>query len=408
MVKRFPLLLVFCGIIAGSAVAGERSGYKQDEFAIGFWVDPPADAKLNERYRQIAEAHFNLAILAFGTQEVNQKAAILEQCKRHHIKVVLFAANTPANALMTDPEIIGYGLQDEPGAADFAALAARADRIRKEHPGKAPFVNLFPSYADKALGVNTYDKYVKRFCDIYKPEILCMDHYPYMHPDRDTRDAYCADLAVLRTYALRDNIPFWNFFNTMPFGGHSDPTEGQLRWQVYASIAYGAKGVLYFCYYTPRSNEFPKGGAIIACNDRPTRHYDQAKRLNTELKQLGPTLMKLTSIGVYRIKPTDDPATVLAGTPITNLKREPHDPAHDMLMGVFAHADGRRAVLLMNYRHAFTAWPTVEFAADCKNIVEVSKTTGKEIPLTDDSPDMPGIQLSLDAGEGRLFLFDQK
>eukprot|EP01043_Picozoa_sp_COSAG02_P089606 COSAG02_NODE_26563_length_630_cov_1.013183_2_plen_44_part_01 len=37
----------------------------------------------------------------------------------------------------------------------------------------------------------------------------------------------------------------------MPFGGHSDPTEAQFRWQILTSLAYGARGVLYFCYFLP-------------------------------------------------------------------------------------------------------------------------------------------------------------
>ena len=408
MIKRSLVMATLLCLITCMGGAEEKPRYIQDEFAIGFWVDPPADAKLAQRYQQIADAHFNLAILAFGTQDMNKKTEILALCKRHAIKAILFTGETPANALLDSPEIIGYGLRDEPSVADFANLAERANAIRKEHPGKVPYVNLFPSYANKALGVATYDEYVKQFCDLYKPEVLCMDHYPFMHPDRDTRDAYCEDLAVMRTYALRDRIPFWNFFNTMPFGGHSDPTEDQLRWQVYASVTYGAKGVLYFCYYTPRSNEFPKGGAIIACDDRPTRHYGQAMRINAELKNLGPTLMKLTSTAVYRVKPTDTPVKILEGAPIRDLTRAPHDPAHDMLVGAFRHADGRRAVMLMNYRHAFTAWPTVEFATDSAKVVEVSKQTGKEVPVIDDSPDMEGLQLSLDAGEGRLFLLNEK
>jgi len=36
--------------------------------------------------------------------------------------------------------------------------------------------------------------------------------------------------------------------------------------------------------------------------------------------------------------------------------------------------------------------------------MEVSKKNGQEAPVIDDSPDMPGLQLSFDAGEGRLFL----
>jgi hypothetical protein len=36
--------------------------------------------------------------------------------------------------------------------------------------------------------------------------------------------------------------------------------------------------------------------------------------------------------------------------------------------------------------------------------MEINPMTGKELPVVDDSPDMPGLQVSLDAGEGRLFL----
>jgi hypothetical protein len=231
-----------------------------------------------------------------------------------------------------------------------------------------------------------------------------MDHYPQMKPDVDTRSKYCADLSVMRKHSLKAGIPFWNFFNVMPYGPHSDPTEGQLRWQTYTSIAYGAKGVLYFCYYTPAGGEFPKGGAIIARDGTPTRHYGEAQRINAELKNLGPTLMKMKSLGVRRITPKSDLAKVLSGTPIINIKRESYDPTNDYLLGLFKHEDGRWGVLINNYRHAFTAWPTVEFFCNSVWITEVDRTTGKEISVKDDSPDMEGIQLSLGAGEGRLFL----
>jgi hypothetical protein len=193
-------------------------------------------------------------------------------------------------------------------------------------------------------------------------------------------------------------IPFRNYFNTMPVGSHSDPTEAQLRWQIYTSIAYGAKGILYFCYWTPTGAEFPKGGAIITAEGRRTRHYDQAKRINAAIKNLGPTLMQLTSTSVIRITPKDDAAALLKGSPLRTLT------PGDYLIGVFKHADGRRAVLLNNYRHDFTEWPTVEFDAASSKVVEVSPKDGTAAPIIDDSPDMPGLQISLDSGEGRLFL----
>jgi hypothetical protein len=44
---------------------------------------------------------------------------------------------------------------------------------------------------------------------------------------------------------LIGNVPWWNYFNTMPFNAISDPSEPQLRWQISTSLAYGARGVIY-------------------------------------------------------------------------------------------------------------------------------------------------------------------
>ena len=48
---------------------------------------------------------------------------------------------------------------------------------------------------------------------------------------------------------MRVDVPFWNFFGVQHvFYGEPDPTEAQVRWQAFTSLAFGAKGLLYFCY----------------------------------------------------------------------------------------------------------------------------------------------------------------
>ena len=183
---------------------------------------------------------------------------------------------------------------------------------------------------------------------------------------------------------------------------HRAQTSGLGVPESFTSLAYGAKGLMYFCYWTPASSDTLKGGAILTADGRRTRHYDEARRINAIVKNLGPTLMKLTSTGVYRVKPKDDAATILKGTPIKTISTDIMPP--DFLIGTFKHADGRRAVMINNYHFAYSAWPTVSFEADEKSIVEIDPTSGKEIKVTDDSPVVPELQLSLDAGQGRLFL----
>jgi len=383
--------------------------FVQDRFAIGFWVDPPADEKMDARYREIAEANFTVVLGGFGARTPRTVAKQLALCEKYGLKTLVWSKGVAPDDLPQGPACWGYMVRDEPNTNDFAALRERVDAMRAARPGKLAYINLFPNYANKRqLGADSYDEYVARFVVEVDPDVLSMDHYPLFKPEADGREAYCANLDVMRKYSLDRGIPFWNFFNTMPFGPHSDPTAAQLRWQIYTSIAYGAKGILYFCYYTPSSGEFPKGGAIIGRDGCRTRHYDQAREINAEIRNLGPTLMRLTSTGVCRVRPDDDPAPVLADAPIKNLIHVPHDPQPDYLIGVFKHADGRRAVMLNNYRFAYTAWPTVEFDADLAQVVEVDKGTGKEVPVIDDSPDMDGLQISLDSGEGRLFLLPSR
>jgi hypothetical protein len=118
-------------------------------------------------------------------------------------------------------------LRDEPNAADFAGLRQRVDAIRAARPGRFGYINLYPDYANAAqLGTPTYDEHVARFVKEVGTDVLSMDHYPMLQPGADGRDGYCRNLEAMRKYSLQEGIPFWNFFNTMPFGPHFDPTEG--------------------------------------------------------------------------------------------------------------------------------------------------------------------------------------
>ncbi|MEI6501278.1 MAG: hypothetical protein WCP21_09670 [Armatimonadota bacterium] len=405
--------LTICSLVIIMAMGGltmhgfaqPAQRFVQDRFAIGFWVDPPLDDRADERYAEIAAANFTLVIGGFGGNTAEKVKRQVALCEKYDLRGVVARAGVPPDQLPDSPAVWGYSLRDEPPTGDFPALRADVDAIRAARPGKLAYINLLPNYANAAqLGAPTYDEHVSRFVKEVATDVLSMDYYPMLTPGADGRDGYCSNLETMRKYSLQENIPFWNFFNCMPYGPHYDPTEADLRWQIYTSVAYGARGVLYFCYFTPVSPEFPKGGAIIRTDGRRTRHYYEAQRINAGLKHLGPVLMQLKSVSVNRVSTKTDPAPALAGTPLKSLSGQ----GTDYLLGVFQHQDGRRAVLLNNYDRAYAAWPTVEFDVDPAQVMEVSPETGKIEPVLDDSPEMPGLQLSLDAGAGRLFLLPAK
>ena len=84
-----------------------------------------------------------------------------------------------------------------------------------------------------------------------------------------SKGGYGQTLAALRNQAEAapgGPVPWWNFFNAMPYdGGHSDPTEAMLRWQAMTSLAYGSSGVMYFCYWSNHADagHSKLGGGLI-------------------------------------------------------------------------------------------------------------------------------------------------
>jgi hypothetical protein len=141
---------------------------------------------------------------------------------------------------------------------------------------------------------------------------------------------------------------------------------------------------------------------LLTAEGIKTRHYDEARRINAGLEQWGPILMRLTGQGVLRYT-TGSSSAELARTGLLSLMRVGSDPESTFLVGALNHADGRRAVLLLNHNMAYTAWPTVVFDSE-EEVREVSREDGREHPLLDDSPELPGVQLSFGAGDARLFL----
>lgn len=104
-------------------------------------------------------------------------------------------------------------------------------------------INLLPNYAlAVALGTSTYGEYVASFIATVHPQVLCMDHYPHFDdadPDavsNVTMAGYHRNLYVFRIQSLEAGIPFWNFFNSMPFADYKPPTLAQVTITISSQI----------------------------------------------------------------------------------------------------------------------------------------------------------------------------
>ncbi len=110
------------------------------------------------------------------------------------------------------PAIKGYFIMDEPGVADFPALAKAVAAVKQHAPGKLAYINLFPNYATlgapnmSQLGTSNYTEYLERFVAEVKPQVISYDNYMVQFSDdlRNTNKAasYYRNLLEVRRVAL--------------------------------------------------------------------------------------------------------------------------------------------------------------------------------------------------------------
>jgi alpha-galactosidase len=398
------------------------SAWVQDRFSISLWVDPiVSPSSFVREYARLASANFTVLLGGFGATDASTVNASLAACASTGLACVPSACETGPDgpdSCVGLPHAWGWQMKDEPSADEFPALRVWADSVSERSPGTLRFINLLPNYASAgALGAATYDAYVDAFVAVVAPDILCFDHYPSFdavqpfdpsNESNTTQAGYVRNLKIMRAAAQRAGIPFWNFFNAMPFNNRSDVTPAQLRWQAFVSLAYGAKGLLYFTYWTPEGSSFVWSGGIIARRaawpagaieyvEGP--HFAHAAALNAKVRAFGDTLLNASSTAVVLVRGGAAPVAVGENTDITSVSNSGQGSNFSAVLGFFSLPSGSRGALVVNGDVSAPALLTIGLASPSAPILE------NGAPVYDDAPDLPGLQLSIEAGDARLLEF---
>lgn len=186
-----------------------------------------------------------------------------------------------------------------------------------------------------------------------------------------------------------------------------------MRWQIATSLAYGVTGLLYFEWH-PMADGHP--GLVMSAEGQPTPgpQYFVAQRLNSWVLALSPYLLQAKPTGVVdlRYDRDADPASVLAAVPSARKHLLVNVTRGDWTVGNFAlqsagsgssEVNGTLAVMIVNFEHAYTQWATVEWR---HKVLEVDGVSGQRVSVLDDAPDIAGLQLRFEPGQGRLFVRD--
>ena len=393
--------------------AGSLAKPQLSEFIVTFWW-PPAITQAN--LKQIADGGYNLVLIypiapSYGMKLLNWAQELCLKVMLTDPNISPYRVNLEAEITeLTDdfknhPAIWGYYVIDEPSAKQFADLARLNGILLQNDPLHFPYINLFPNYAVASqLDTPDYATYVRKFIDTVKPSILSYDHYALL----DTRDrpGYFANLEIVRTEALRAGIPFMQIILATPFSGVRDPSAADLRYQVYTTLAYGAKGISYFTYAVPDASF---GDGLLDREGVPTVKWYAAREINWEVRHLGPWLLTLRSTGVFYAPSAPE----LECQALTGVGVVIKASGGRLQVGEFIDAENHTWVMVVNLDRTQAITAHLLLRAPVSQVREVDKTTGQLVPLAcndgvDCQSTAEGYQLTLDLAiaDGRLLRLD--
>lgn len=252
----------------------------QEQLLIGIWGRPP---DTDEQYQILVEGNFNWMI-----------SGDLDLAAKYGLKVV-GGNEKNVESVRNKPSLWGYYLEDEPPAGRFGRLAERIAALKEKDPKHPGFINLYPNYCPVSdLGTKSYEEYVDKFLDIVKPEILSYDHYCFFqNKEGEPGDGpgYFANLEVIRHLALKYNVPFCNVIQSTSWGREIWlPTENEMRWLVYTTLAYGGKAFAYYRYWGSGKDSVV---GMVNTKEGKTEQYYNTLKVNQEVKIIGPFLKLL-------------------------------------------------------------------------------------------------------------------
>ena len=298
-------------VVSGPAVAARTAGPAGDRFVTFGWVSPPASLTTDARVAEMAEAGLTLAMPAWndsGRREDN--IARLDFAAAHGLRCLLWDArfgrfetldpSSAAGGALLDSIVadyrdrlafFGYYLGDEPPRSIWPLLESIAGPLRQRDPAHPAWNNLLGrgSFVSRAA----WECHTRDYIAALHPAVLCNDHYDF-HLDGDV-GLFVENVAGLAAMAREAGLPFWAIVQLVQHGPFRALTPGELAWQTSMLLAYGARGIGYFTYWTPAPDTvWNWQPAIISHEGQRSAWYPVVAGLNGRVRAAGETLAGLT------------------------------------------------------------------------------------------------------------------
>lgn len=364
-----------------------------DIFPMGFWGTQAIDDVTPADVADWAACGMTLTVAPHYSPAPGRKErllALLDECRRHGIRLILSDSRAGWGGAAADPDgyrarfaeavadfgdhpaVFGFHLGDEPTSPNYADIEAAVAIQREAAPHLTPYLNLLPSfpYLLPHLGAESYDEWTAKILPRFRLPLISFDCYTQMNPYGDGAgvDSYYHCLRTYAAAAAQEGVPLWSIVLSVGHFRYRCPTEDDIRWQLYTSVAHGAKGIIWFYYRMMRSHINYRNAPVNELGEKTETYTWLSRQLRLFHKTYGSLMMSLTHRGSWHL------GRAYGGWPLWG--GDAHPLVRDFtskhgLYGVFSRftdADGREYVAILNNDQRESGMFTLELAPSVKRI----------------------------------------
>ncbi len=360
----------------------------------------------------LKEAGFNLIECGWATHEQAENAA--KYAEKYGIDLIFqdmtryggmqenrFYEKNDLEGVIRDhinnKRVIGYYIWDEPYIDDQLQEARMlTDVCECNAPELLPFSVAIPSYNLKYKWQNDlFADYLERYIMTIEPPVLSLDYYPVgMSEHNETvqfdRSKMWLDLGLMKKLSEQYEMPMWFYYQGQNLHNVDFFIFPMIRSMMYAGALYGAKGLQHYTAL---------GSVTTQEGDRGI-FFDDQKAIHEEFKNLGKTLMALTSRRVIHdcsVDPGHEAFSSLSNT-VSDSKFLKHELPPRISVSEYDDEYGNDYMMILN-RDYMTENSISLPLNDHYRIYEVSKSDGRQYVKSDF---VNSIDITLSPGDGIL------
>jgi len=262
--------------------------------------------------------------------------------------------------------------------------------------------------ADAVSNETQYQAYLDAYSTTVNSPSMCFDNYAEVNAFPNLENRHFLNMKMFANQAKKNHVPFYAFNLITGHMGYRIPTTSDINWTVNTSLAYGAKGIQWFCYEHPHSwtdevaksqSWYSNGGSFIDLNGNKTAQYYIGQKINRQIARMDEVLMNSTQVDLQYCNSGVSDFTNSGANPFTGFRElESVSTTGNLLIGCFDHGGstngGKTALYLVNNDNVNSLTGNLKF----NQYVEANLY----LPENDAKFNGSNLSIALNPGEGML------